>query len=126
MAREIIRTAEAPTQSTLYSQGVRVGQTIYVTGMLGVDPKTNQPAGTTIQEQTRQALINCEAVLRAAGAIRANVVEVQVLLARPEDFGGLNEAYAKFFTVDPPIRSVARLGPDLPGILVSIRMTAVL
>jgi 2-iminobutanoate/2-iminopropanoate deaminase len=126
VTREIIRTNEAPFQSTLYSQGVKVGQTIYVTGMLGIDPKSNQPAGSTIQEQTRQALINCEAVLRAAGATRANVVEVQVLLAKPEDFAGLNEAYAKFFTVDPPIRSVTRLGPELPGILVSIRMTAVL
>jgi 2-iminobutanoate/2-iminopropanoate deaminase len=124
--REFLHTAEAPTQSTLYSQGVKVGQTIYVTGMLGIDPKTNQPAGPTIQEQARQALINCEAVLRAGGATRANVVEVQALLARPEDFAGLNEVYGKFFTVDPPIRSVARLGPDLPGFLISIKMTAVL
>lgn len=126
MHREILHTLDAPVQSTLYSQGVRVGQTIYVTGMLGIDPKTNQPAGPTIQEQARQALINCEAILRAGGATRANVVEVQALLARPEDFAGLNEAYGKFFTVDPPIRSVARLGPELPGFLVSIKMTAVL
>jgi 2-iminobutanoate/2-iminopropanoate deaminase len=124
--REILHTADAPTSSTLYSQGIKVGQTIYVTGMLGIDPKTNQPAGPTIQEQTRQALANCEAVLRAGGATRANVVEVQALLARPEDFAGLNEAYGKFFTADPPIRSVARLGPELPGFLVSIKMTAVL
>jgi 2-iminobutanoate/2-iminopropanoate deaminase len=124
--REILHTAEAPTQSTLYSQGVKVGQTIYVTGMLGIDPQTNKPAGPTIQDQVRQALINCEAVLRAGGATRANVVEVQALLARPEDFAGLNEVYGKFFTVDPPIRSVARLGPDLPGFLVSIKMIAVL
>src|SRR5262245_1332428 len=124
--REILHTSEAPTQSTLYSQGVKVGQTIYVTGMLGIDPATNKPAGSTIQEQARQALINCEAVLRAGGATRANVVEVQALLAKPEDFAGLNEAYGKFFTVDPPIRSVARLGPELPGFLVSIKMIAVL
>jgi 2-iminobutanoate/2-iminopropanoate deaminase len=124
--REILHTPEAPVQSTLYSQGVRVGQTVYVTGMLGIDPKTGKPAGPTIQEQTQQALINCEAVLRAGGAARENVVEVQALLARPEDFAGLNEAYGRFFTVDPPIRSVARLGPDLPGFLVSIKMIAVL
>ena len=124
--REFILTTDAPIQSKLYSQGIKVGDTVYVTGMLGIDPKTNQPAGPTIQDQTRQALINCEAVLRAAGATLANVVEVQVLLARPEDFGGLNEAYGKFFTTDPPIRSVARLGPELPGFLVSIKMTAVL
>ena len=124
--KEILHTTEAPTQSTLYSQGIRIGRTIYVTGMLGIDPKTNQPVGPTIQEQARQALVNCEAVLRAGGATRANVVEVQALLARPEDFAGLNEVYGTFFSVDPPIRSVARLGPDLPGFLVSIKMTAVL
>jgi 2-iminobutanoate/2-iminopropanoate deaminase len=125
MDREIIKTARAP-RSALYSQAIRVGKTLYLSGMPGVDPATNQPAGPTIQEQTRQALINCEAVLAEAGATKAEIVDVQVLLARPEDFAGLNEAYAKFFPVDPPARSVARLGPDLPGLLVSIRMTAVL
>jgi 2-iminobutanoate/2-iminopropanoate deaminase len=126
LKREIIRTSDAPVLSPLYSQAVKAGETIYVTGMPGVDPRTNQPAGPTIQEQTRQALINCEAILRAAGASRENVVEVQVLLARPCDFAGLNEEYAKFFTIDPPARTVARLGPELPGLLVSIRMTAAL
>lgn len=126
MKREIIKTTDAPIQSTLYSQAVKVGPTIYVTGMLGVEPRTNLPAGPTIQEQTRQALINCEAILRAAGATRDHVVEVQVLLGRPEDFPGLNEEYAKFFTSDPPTRTVGRLGPELPGLLVSIRMTAML
>jgi reactive intermediate/imine deaminase len=124
--RQIIHTAEAPSQSPLYSQAIKVGSTIYVTGTLGIDPKTNQPAGLTIQEQTRQALINCQNILRAAGAELENVVEVQVLLARPNDFAGLNEEYAKFFPTDPPTRSVARLGPELPNFLISVRMTAVL
>lgn len=125
MGKQIIKTTRAPW-STLYSQAIRVGNTLYLSGMPGVDPATNKPAGATIQDQTRQALLNCEAVLTEAGATRANIVDVQVLLARPEDFTGLNEAYAKFFDVDPPARSVARLGPELPGLLVSIRMTAVL
>jgi 2-iminobutanoate/2-iminopropanoate deaminase len=125
MKREIIRIPDAP-QSSLYSQAVKVGPNIYVTGILGLDPKTNKVAGATIQEQTRQALIHCDKILRAAGATLENVVEVQVLLARPNDFAGLNEEYAKFFPKDPPIRSVTRLGPELPGILVSIKMHAVL
>jgi len=124
MKKQIIRTPDAPS-SPLYSQAVKVGPTIYVTGIVGVDPRTNQVAGSTIQEQTRQALINCTNILRAAGATLENVVEVQVLLARPNDFAGLNEEYAKFFTTDPPIRSVTRLGPELPNILVSIKMTAI-
>lgn len=124
MKRQIIRTTDAPS-SPLYSQAVKVGPTIYVTGVAGLDSKTNKVAGPTIQDQTRQALVNCENILRAAGATLSDVAEVQVLLARPEDFGGLNEAYAKFFPKDPPVRSVARLGPELGEILVSIKMTAV-
>ena len=124
MSRQVIRTAEAPA-SPLFSQAVKAGPMIYVSGITGVDPKTNQMAGSTIQEQTRQALINCEAILRAAGASLANVVDVLVLLTRPGDFPGLNEAYAKVFPTDPPARAVAKLGVELPNILVSIKMTAV-
>lgn len=123
MKRQVIHAPGAP-RSPLYSQAIKVGPAIYVTGMAGIDPVTHQVAGPAIREQTRQSLINCEVVLRAAGATLADVVEVQVLLARPEDFAGLNEEYTKFFATDPPARSVARLGPELPGILVSIRMTA--
>lgn len=124
MKRQVIRVPDAPS-SPLYSQAIKVGSTIYITGVPGLDPKTNKVGGPTIQDQTRQALINCETILRAAGAKLTDVAEVQVLLARPEDFGGLNEAYAKFFPQDPPVRSVARLGPELGEILVSIKMTAV-
>jgi len=124
MKREIIRIPDAPS-NPLYSQAVKVGPTIYVTGVAGIDVQAKKVAGPTIQEQTRQALINCENILRAAGAKLTDVVEVQGLLARPEDFGGFNEAYAKFFPKDPPVRSVARLGPELGEILISIRMTAV-
>ena len=125
MKRQIIKIPNAPS-SPLYSQAVKAGSMIFVTGIPGIDPASNEVAGPTIQEQTRQALTTCENILRAAGSRLADVVEVQVLLAQPEDFAGLNEAYAKFFPVDPPVRSVARLGPDLGGILVSIRMTAVI
>lgn len=122
---QIIQTAEAPT-SSLFSQAIKVGSTVYVSGIVGVDPKTNQLSGSTIQEQTRQALTNCQSILRAAGAELANVVEVCVLLARPSDFSGLNEEYAKCFPKNPPTRAVAKLGVEVPNLLVSIKMTAVL
>jgi len=124
MKRQVIKIPDAPS-SPLYSQAIKVGPTIYVTGVPGIDPKTNKVAGPTIQDQTRQALVNCENILRAAGAKLTDVAEVQVLLARPEDFAGLNEAYAQFFPKDPPVRSVARLGPDLGSILISIKLIAV-
>ena len=123
MAREVLRTDAAPS-SALYAQGVKSGSSIYVSGMVGVDPATGRLAGS-IQEQTRQALANCSAVLNAGGAELDDVVEVGVLLTNPDDFAGMNEAYAEVFGADPPARYVARLGVVLPDVLVSIRMTAV-
>jgi 2-iminobutanoate/2-iminopropanoate deaminase len=125
MTKQIIRTQNAP-KSALFSQAIKVGSTINVSGVVGIDPGTNLLAGLTIEEQTRQALMNCENILRAAGAKLENVVEVYVLLAKPNDFAGLNEEYAKFFPTDPPTRAVAKLGVELPNVLVSIKMTAVL
>ena len=124
MHKRIIHTPDAPV-SRLYSQAVRVGPAIYVSGIVGVDPKTNQLAGATIQEQTRQSLLNCTSILRAAGAKLEDVVEVQVLLTRPADFAGLNEEYTKFFPADPPARSVGKLGVEIPNVLVSIKLTAI-
>jgi enamine deaminase RidA (YjgF/YER057c/UK114 family) len=97
---------------------------LFVSGMVGIDPATNKVSGATIQEQTRQALANCEAILQAGGATLDDVVEVGVLLIDPADFGGLNEEYARWFPAGPPARYVAKLGADPPGVLVSIRMTA--
>jgi 2-iminobutanoate/2-iminopropanoate deaminase len=125
MSRQIIRTEEAPS-SPLYSQGVRAGNHLVVSGTTGIDPSTGSLAGETIQEQTRQALANCEAILRAGGASLDDVTEVGVLLTSPADFQGMNEEYARWFPIDPPTRYAAKLGVEIPGLLVSIRMTAYL
>ncbi len=121
--REVIATPDAPA-SPLYSQAVKAGNHVYVSGMTGMDSATGALAGSTVQEQARQALTNCEAVLGAAGAALEDVVEVGVLLTNPADFAGLNEEYASWFPHSPPTRYVAKLGVELPGVLVSIRMTA--
>jgi 2-iminobutanoate/2-iminopropanoate deaminase len=121
--REIISTANAP-RSPLYSQGVIAGQYVYVSGMVGVDASTGNLAGPTIQEQTRQALTNCQAILQVAHVTMDDVVEVGVLLTNPTDFAGMNDEFATWFMVDPPSRHVAKLGVEIPGVLVSIRMTA--
>lgn len=121
--REVITTANAPS-SPLFSQGVKAGDHIYVSGLVGIDVTTGSLAGTTIQEQTRQALANCQAVLQAAGATLEDVVEVGVLLTNPTDFADMNDEYATWFPAEPPTRYVAKLGVEIPGVLVSIRMTA--
>ena len=125
MTRQIIQTSNAPG-SALFSQAVKVGSTVYVSGIVGIDPRTNLLAGPTIHDQTRQALTNCEHILRAAGAELENVVDVLVLLAKPDDFAGFNKEYAKVFPTDPPARAVAKLGVELPNVLVSIKLTAVI
>jgi 2-iminobutanoate/2-iminopropanoate deaminase len=121
--RQIVSTPDAPS-SPLYSQAVKAGGLVYVSGLVGVDVITGGLAGPTIQEQTRQALANCNTVLRAAGAAWEDIVEVGVLLTNPADFAGMNEEYATWFPSTPPTRYVAKLGVELPGVLVSIRMTA--
>lgn len=123
--REVISTPNAPS-SPLYSQAVKAGQHVSVSGLVGIDVSTGSLAGPTIEEQTRQALANCQAVLDAAGATLNDVVEVGVLLTNPADFAGMNEEYATWFPAEPPTRYVAKLGVEIPGVLISIRMTAFL
>ena len=123
MPRQTITATNAPS-SPLFSQGVKAGPHVYVSGIVGIDPASGSLVGETIQDQTRQALKNCEAILHAGGASLDDVVEVCVLLANPDDFAGLNEEYARWFPSDPPTRSTTKLGVELPGLLVSIRMTA--
>ena len=123
MARQVVFTSDAPS-SALFSQAVKAGPLVIVSGIVGIDPTTGRMAGETIQAQTRQALTNCRAIVEAAGGGLDDVLEIGVLLTRSEDFAGLNEEYAAWFPKNPPARYVARLGVDVPGLLVSIRMTA--
>src|ERR1700691_5599434 len=118
MPREIITAANAPS-SPLYSQGVRAGPHVLISGIVGIDPATGILAGDTVQGQTRQALANCVAILHAGGAALDDVTEVGVLLTNPADFSALNEEYARWFPHDPPARYVAKLGVELPGLLAS-------
>ncbi len=123
MARTVVKTPLVPV-SPYFSQAIKAGPMIYVSGIVGTDPQTKALAGPGIREQTRQAIENCRNILRAADSDLNDVVEVQVLLTHPEDFAAMNEEYASFFPADPPARSTCKLGVDVPGLRVSIRMTA--
>ena len=101
MPRQIIATTAAPG-SPLFSQAVRAGQLLLLSGTAGIDPTSGRLSGDTIQTQTRQALTNYQAILAAAGADLDDVVEVGILLSNPEDFAGLNEEWARWFACAPP------------------------
>lgn len=125
MPREIISTPDAP-EFPSYSQAVKAGNTVYVAGTVGIDVRTGEFAGPTIEDQTRQALLNCQTILRAAGAELSDAVMVHTLLLRSEDADGVMAVFDEFFPDVRPPRCVSRIGVDRPGLLVSIAMTAVI
>ena len=123
--KEILFSAELPT-SPLYSQGIKVGSTIFLSGIVAFEPATKKVEAKTVEEQTERAIRNCETILKTGGATLEDVVQVVVLLKNPEDFDSMNKAYSKIFPRNQPTRAVTKLGVDLPNILVSIMMTAVI
>ena len=125
MPREIISTSDAP-KFPAYSQAAKAGNTVYVAGTVGVDVRTGEFAGPTIEQQTRQALLNCQTILRAAGAELDDAVMVHTLLLRSEDADGVTTVFDEFFPGVKPPRCVSRIGVDRPGLLVSIAMVAVI
>jgi len=117
MKREIVTTSRAPQAIGPYSQAVRFsGALVYTAGQIPIEPATGQVVGTTVAEQTEQALRNLTAVLKAAGASPATVVKVTVFLKNMADFAEMNEVYGRYFPQAPPARSaveVARLPKDV-------------
>jgi len=112
--KEILATTAAPAAIGPYSQGVKACNLVITSGQLGIDPATGAFA-EGIQAQTRQSLLNVQAVLAAAGLTMENVIKTTVFLKDMNDFAAMNEIYAGFFTGDPPARSavqVARLPKD--------------
>ena len=107
-----------------YSQAVRTGDTVYVAGQAGIDPRSGQIAGESFNLQARQAFLNLKAVLEDAGSSLQRVVKVTCFVADPNAFADLNALFAEFFPVSPPVRSVPLV--QLPrGLLFSIEAIAV-
>jgi 2-iminobutanoate/2-iminopropanoate deaminase len=105
MNKKIVATADAPGAVGPYSQAVRAGDLLFTAGQLGIQPGTKEFAGHDIESQTRQALSNLEAVLRAGGSCLEHVVKTTVFLADIGEFARMNAVYAEFFPEKPPSRS---------------------
>jgi 2-iminobutanoate/2-iminopropanoate deaminase len=124
MPRDIIYTSKAAKPPASYSQAVRAGGLIFVSGTAPHDPATGAIVGTTVQEQTRQCLTNISAILQAAGSSIDKIVSVTIVLADEDDFAGMNEEYIKWFPTDPPARQGAKLPARIAGLKVSIAAIA--
>jgi 2-iminobutanoate/2-iminopropanoate deaminase len=124
VARDIIRTTNAPNPPPTYSQAVRAAGLVFVSGTGPHDPVTGKIVGDTIQEQTRQCLENVSAILKAAGSSLEQIVSATVILLEETDFAGMNEEWVKWFPLNPPARQGAKLPVRIPGMKVSIAAIA--
>ena len=115
MQRTTVATQKAPGAIGPYSQAIKTDTMVFVSGQLAIDPASGELVTGDIQQETRQALTNLQAILEAAGSSLVQVVKTTVYIADMDQFGDINAAYAEFFKTDPPARAcveVARLPKD--------------
>ena len=120
--KSVIRTerAPAPFQGAPYSQAIRVGDLVFVSGQLAVRPGGSEMVGDTIAEQTEQVMANLGAILEEAGSGLDRLVKTTVFLANLADFQGMNEVYSRHVGDRPPARSTVEVGALPSGALVEI------
>ena len=124
MTRQIISTARAAKPPATYSQAVKAAGLVFVSGTAPVDSETGKIKGSTIQEQTRQCLVNISAILEAAGSSLERIVSATVILADEDEFSGMNEEWLRWFPSNPPARQGAKLPVRIPDLKVSIAVIA--
>lgn len=117
MAKQIIATHDAPGAIGAYSQAVKVGDTVYLSGQIPLDPKTMEVVSGGVEAQINQVFVNLSAVCKAAGGSLEDIVKLTVYLTDLGDFAKVNEAMAGFFEAPYPARAaigVAQLPKDVP------------
>ena len=119
-----ISTTKAPGAIGPYSQGIQIGEFIYTSGQIPIDPATGTFAEGGIKEQTRQSLQNIKAILEEAGSSMDKVVKTTVFLADMNDFADMNSVYAEFFSEPYPARSAVAVKTLPKKALVEIEVVA--
>ena len=119
---KVISTTKAPAAIGPYSQAIKVGNLVYTSGQIPINPANFVEGG--IKEQTRQSLTNVRAILEEAGLTMANVVKTTVFMADMNDFADMNAVYAEFFTEPYPARSAVAVKTLPKGALVEIEVVA--
>jgi len=121
---KVISTKKAPAAIGPYSQAIQVGNLIYTSGQIPIDPATGNIVEGGIKEQTRQSLTNIQAILEEAGLTMGNVVKTIVFMADMADFADMNSVYAEFFSEPYPARSAVAVKSLPKGALVEIEVVA--
>ena len=121
---KVISTKKAPAAIGPYSQAIHVGNLVYTSGQLPIDPATGAFPEGGIREQTRQSLTNVKAILEEAGLSMSHVVKTTVFLADMSDFAEMNSVYAEFFTEPFPARSAVAVKTLPKAALVEIEAIA--
>ena len=122
--KQVISTPKAPAAIGPYSQAIRVGNLVYTSGQIPINPATGSFVEGGIKEQTRQSLTNVKAILEEAGTSMANVVKTTVFLADMNDFAEVNSIYAEFFSEPYPARSAVAVKTLPKGALIDIEVVA--
>lgn len=123
MQRKVISTQHAPAAIGPYSQAIRVGNFVFASGQLGLDPNTGK-LQEGVEAQARQALANVKSVLEAAGTSTDKVVKTTLFLANMGDFAKVNTIYGEIFQHEPPARSTVQVAALPLGGLVEIEVIA--
>lgn len=122
--KKVISTTKAPSAIGPYSQAIQVGNLVYTSGQLPIDPSTGSFPDGGIKEQTRQSLLNIQSILQEAGLTMDNVVKTLVFLADMSDFVEMNSVYSEFFKAPFPARSAVAVKTLPKGALVEIEAVA--
>ena len=123
--RESIKTPKAPAAIGPYSQAVMVGNTLYCSGQIALDPETGRMIEGDIEDEATRVLENLGAVLKAAGLAYRDVVRCTVYLASMDDYAPVNEVYARYFSEVPPAREALQVAALPRGARVEISCVAV-
>ncbi|MBR4602174.1 MAG: RidA family protein [Prevotella sp.] len=122
--KKVIKTTKAPAAIGPYNQAIQVGNLVYTSGQIPIDPATGNFVEGGIKEQTRQSLLNVKAILEEAGLTMNDVIKTTVFMADMNDFSDMNSVYSEFFPEPYPARSAVAVKTLPKGALVEIEVVA--
>lgn len=125
MKKEVIESPGAPAAIGPYSQAIKVGNTLYCSGQIALDPATGELANESIEAEARQVLENLSAVLAEAGFALSDVVRTTVYMTDMEDYAKINKIYGEYFTDNPPARAAVQVANLPKSVAVEISCIAV-